>query len=54
MIRSVTFAYFTSPHRGANLSGEIVWTDDGQRWFHPHNGDAPWRLADAKPEDKTA
>ena len=28
------------------IPGEIVETDDGQRWFHPYTGAAPSRLAD--------
>lgn len=30
--------------------GEIVETDDGQRWFHPYSGEAPIQLADATQE----
>ena len=54
VIVSRTYAALTNDARGAvavpfNAAqpGEIVETDDRQRWFHPYSGAQPIRLSDA-------
>ena len=32
------------PHLTENVSGEIVTTENGDKWFHPYNGKSPWKL----------
>ena len=43
-------ATFMSEQRKVALQGRVLLMD-GERWFHPDNGDAPWRLSKLDPID---